>query len=43
MNIIAIGGGSLKKKQTLPIDRFIVKLTGKKIPEDALHPDGKQR
>jgi dipeptidase E len=32
MNIIAIGGGSLKKKQTLPIDRFIVKLTGKKFP-----------
>lgn len=32
MNIIAIGGGSLKKKQTLPIDRYIVKLTGKKSP-----------
>ncbi len=32
MNIIAIGGGSLKKKQTLPIDRYIVKLVGKKSP-----------
>ncbi len=30
MNIVAIGGGSLKKAQTLPIDRAIVKLTGKK-------------
>jgi len=26
MNIIAIGGGSLKKQQTLPIDRAIVRL-----------------
>ena len=38
MNIIAIGGGSLKKKQTLPIDRFIVKLTGKKSPKTLFIP-----
>lgn len=38
MNIIAIGGGSLKKTQTLPIDRFIVKLTGKKRPRALFIP-----
>ena len=38
MNIIAIGGGSLKKKQTLPIDRFVVKLTGKKSPKTLFIP-----
>lgn len=32
MNIIAIGGGSLRKKETLPIDRHIVKLAGKRTP-----------
>lgn len=30
--IIAIGGGLLRKRETLPIDRFIVKESGKKIP-----------
>jgi dipeptidase E len=38
MNIIAIGGGSLKKKQTLPIDRTIVKLTGRKSPRALFIP-----
>lgn len=38
MNIIAIGGGSLKKKETLPIDRTIVKLTGKKSPRALFIP-----
>jgi len=38
MNIIAIGGGSLKKKQTLPIDRHIVELTGKKHPHALFIP-----
>lgn len=38
MNIIAIGGGSLKKKETLPIDRFIVKLTNKKSPKALFIP-----
>src|SRR5512143_975131 len=38
MNIIAIGGGSLKKKQTLPIDRAIVKLTGQKAPRALFIP-----
>jgi dipeptidase E len=38
MNIIAIGGGSLKKKQTLPIDRFIVSLTNKKHPRALFIP-----
>jgi dipeptidase E len=38
MNIIAIGGGSLKKKQTLPIDRAIVKLTGRKSPRALFIP-----
>lgn len=38
MNIIAIGGGSLKKKQTLPIDRFIVRLTGTKAPRALFIP-----
>ncbi len=38
MNIIAIGGGSLKKMQTLPIDRAIVKLTGMKHPRALFIP-----
>jgi dipeptidase E len=38
MNIIAIGGGSLKKKETLPIDRAIVKLVGKKSPRALFIP-----
>jgi dipeptidase E len=38
MNIIAIGGGSLKKKQTLAIDRQIVALTGKKHPRALFIP-----
>ncbi len=38
MNIIAIGGGSLKKKQTLPLDKYIVSLTGKKSPRALFIP-----
>ena len=38
MNIIAIGGGSLKKKQTLPIDRYIVKLAGRMSPRALFIP-----
>jgi dipeptidase E len=38
MNIIAIGGGSLKKKETLPIDRHVVALTGKKSPRALFIP-----
>jgi dipeptidase E len=38
MNIIAIGGGSLKKKQTLPIDRVIVQLAEKKSPRALFIP-----
>ena len=38
MNIIAIGGGSLKKKQTLPIDRTIVKLTERSRPRALFIP-----
>ncbi len=38
MNIIAIGGGSLKKAHTLPIDREIVKLTKKKHPRALFIP-----
>ncbi len=45
MNIIAIGGGSLKKRETLPIDRYIVKLAGKKQPRALFIPtaSGDQR
>jgi len=38
MDIISIGGGSLKKKQTLPVDRYIVKLAGKKHPQALFIP-----
>ncbi len=38
MNIIAIGGGSLKKKQTLPIDRLIVRLSGGRSPRALFIP-----
>ena len=38
MNIIAIGGGSLKKQQTLPIDRHIVRTTGTKTPRALFIP-----
>jgi dipeptidase E len=38
MNIVAIGGGSLKKKRTLSLDRSIVKLTGKKSPRALFIP-----
>jgi dipeptidase E len=38
MNIIAIGGGSLQKKQTLPIDRRIVQVAGKKSPRALFIP-----
>ncbi len=38
MNIISIGGGSLKKKETLPIDRAIVKLSGRKSPRALFIP-----
>ncbi len=38
MNIIAIGGGSLKKMQTLSIDRHIVKLTSRKSPRALFIP-----
>ncbi len=38
MNIIAIGGGSLKKKETLAIDRYIIKLIGKESPRALFIP-----
>jgi len=38
MDIIAIGGGSLKEKQTLPIDSFIVRLAGRKKPRALFIP-----
>jgi dipeptidase E len=38
MNIIAIGGGSLQKKQTLQIDRRIVQVAGKKSPRALFIP-----
>ena len=38
MNIIAVGGGSLKKKQTLPIDKYIVKQTGRRSPRALFIP-----
>jgi len=38
MNIIAIGGGSLKKKETLKIDRFIVGLSKKSSPRALFIP-----
>jgi dipeptidase E len=38
MNVIAIGGGSLKKLETLIIDRYIVKLAGKRAPRALFIP-----
>ena len=38
MNIISIGGGSLRKKQTLLIDRHIVRCTGKGSPRALFIP-----
>ena len=38
MHVISIGGGSLRKGQTLPIDRTIVKLAGKKAPRALFIP-----
>jgi dipeptidase E len=38
MNIVAIGGGELHLKETLPIDRFIVSLTKKRRPLALLIP-----
>ncbi|MDA8100241.1 MAG: peptidase E [Nitrospiraceae bacterium] len=38
MNVISIGGGSLRKLQTLPIDRYIVKLAGKRSPKALFIP-----
>jgi dipeptidase E len=38
MDIISIGGGSLKKKQTVPIDQYIVNLAGKKSPRALFIP-----
>ncbi len=38
MNIISIGGGSLKKRETLPIDRHIVSLARKKNPRALFIP-----
>lgn len=38
MKIISIGGGKLALRQTLPIDRFIVKLTRKKRPRALFIP-----
>lgn len=38
MNIIVIGGGSLRKKQTLAIDRLIVNLSGRKHPRALFIP-----
>jgi len=32
MNIVAIGGGMIGVGETLPIDRFIVELAGRKSP-----------
>lgn len=33
MNIVAIGGGEMGEAETLPIDKFIVELTGKSAPK----------
>ena len=38
MDIIAIGGGSLKKKETFVIDKYIVKLTGRRSPRALFIP-----
>ena len=38
MNIVAIGGGELRLKETLPIDRHIVSLTKKRRPRALLIP-----
>ena len=38
MNIVAIGGGEIKTKETLRIDRFIVELTGKSSPRALFVP-----
>ena len=38
MQIVAIGGGDLRKKETLRIDEFIVGLTGKRRPNALLIP-----
>lgn len=38
MHIIAVGGGSLKKRQTLPIDRQIVRLAGAGAPRALFIP-----
>ena len=43
MNIIAIGGGSLKKKETFPIDRAIVQAGKKETSPGIVHPYGKRR
>ncbi len=38
MQIVAIGGGELKDRETLKIDRFIVELTGKRSPKALFIP-----
>lgn len=38
MQIVAIGGGELKDRETLRIDRFIVELTGKRKPKALFIP-----
>ncbi|HUI45616.1 MAG TPA: peptidase E [Nitrospirota bacterium] len=38
MDIIAIGGGSLKKKETFAIDKYIAKLTGRSSPRALFLP-----
>ena len=38
MQIVAIGGGHLKKRETLPIDRFVVELTGRRRPRAVFIP-----
>nr|WP_230390698.1 Type 1 glutamine amidotransferase-like domain-containing protein [Reinekea sp. G2M2-21] len=42
VNIVAIGGGELRLEQTLPIDRFIVDLTGKPQPNALFLPTASQ-
>lgn len=38
MNIVAIGGGEMKSGETLPIDKMVVDLTGKKHPRALFIP-----
>ena len=38
MDIVAIGGGEIRSRETLPIDKFIVDLAGKKSPKALFVP-----